>query len=970
MKKRVLPVITLLIMILLCGFITVLAAGSKTQDGISVSIYTDKDNYKKDESIAVDIVITNMNSFDLKDVNVKKIIPEGVKLSEGIELEETIDILYAGEQKVLKTTAFVDEDFIDEEPSSESSSEPESEESSSESLSEPESEESSKESPSQSKSEESASQTPQQSESTESSSIAPVESESSNQSVIVNETNNVKIITPVMNLDEIEEEQLPLAEEDEEVELVTEQVIIQSVTEESTEIKEQEEATVTEIETSTVEVTTTEQVSEEASEVVISEEEKILAETVNETEDGESHVNVILILVIGIGVIGCVIFVCKKESGKKGLSILLCISMLAPMMAQLTVNAQELSQRKTMTVKKIIYIDSKEVELQTEISYLLPDSDNDNSGSGGPEDKEKIVYADGVIVDELKDQNEYELIEEADGKHTVIIEKNEATQAIEVGSAFVLPKNEEELTGVALVAVDIRQKDNQYLEIICEEPSSIGTIIESIDFEGTSTNVDMNNIKILTEGISIVDKSTTRSTYGLRRNVGSYEETVEIPDAEKVINLFADVETPEGISLEGEISFAIPEVYAKIVGEFGVLTNKLYELEVTVKKDCNATIDLAVDTGILENLESDLSEITSIELFEAPVAVGACGLISANLVVTLEVDVQGEAHIAFHLEQEEGIKYNNGRLQTVCRKEEPTLDYEASISGFCGPKVAVNIVLLKFCDAFGADLRTGAAFSYTDAIHTIGERVLVCSDFLAYFALILELNNDTELVELLEEICDTEFSIEIWNEDNSPLKVHKHMENEKLVEECTYGKATYLDINNLDQARKDMYRVMDSLTISCYAEEYQPAYPDFFWSALYHFVVCNQDLCADDMGEYGEILVEPVNLEKYAAGLFEDYVGLVKIPNGYSSVQKLENGYYSFMNSDRGLEYTKITEWAVQYDGTEVVTMDFIYEEWEDDALIEQDVTTYQFTLVENPRLQYDNNQIFQYSVSNVEIVE
>lgn len=103
MKKRVLPVIMLLIMTLLCGFITVMAAGSKTQDGISVSIYTDKENYKKDESITVDIVITNMNSFDLKDVKVKKILPEGVKLSEGVELEETIDILYAGEQKTLKT---------------------------------------------------------------------------------------------------------------------------------------------------------------------------------------------------------------------------------------------------------------------------------------------------------------------------------------------------------------------------------------------------------------------------------------------------------------------------------------------------------------------------------------------------------------------------------------------------------------------------------------------------------------------------------------------------------------------------------------------------------------------------------------------------------------------------------------------------------------------------------------------------
>ncbi len=1066
MKKRVLPVIMLLIMTLLCGFITVMAAGSKAQDGISVSIYTDKEQYKKDEAIAVDIVITNMNSFDLKDVKVKKILPEGVKLSEGIEVEETIDILFAGEQKTLKTTAIVDEDFVggdvessseetsesesegtssesssepeseeissespseseseeisseetssedsseseseeesnespsepeSEEPSSESPSEPESEEPSSESPSKPESEEpfsespsepeeesssespskpeeeSSSESSSKTESEEASSQTPQQSEGTEPSSGAPVESESSSQSVIVNEINNVEIITPVMNLNDIEEEQLSLAEEIKEVELVTEPVIIQPVTEKSTEVKELEEATETEGETSTVEFTTAEQVSEETSEVVISEEEKILAETMNETENEESHMNVILVLVIGIAVIGCVIWACKKGVGKKELSILLCVSILTPMMAQLTVNAQELSQRKTLIVEKVIYIDGKEVELQTEISYLLPESEKDTSGASGSEDKEKIVYADGVIVDELKEQSEYELIEGSDGKHTVIIEKNDATQAIEEGSVFVLPQNEEELTGVALVAVEIRQKNNQYLEIICEEPSSIGTVIESIDFEGTSSKVDMNNIEILTEGITVVNNSTAMSTYGLRRNVNSYEETVELPDAEVVVELYADIETPEGISLEGEISFAVPEVYAKIVGEFGIFDNELYELEVTVKKECNATIDLAVDTGILDNIEPDLSEITSVELFKVPVAVGACGLISADLVVTLEFDLQGEAHLAFHMEQQEGIKYNNGILQPVIRREEPTLDYEASISGFCGPKVAVNIVLLKYCDAFGADLLTGAAFSYTEAMHAIGERVLICNDFLAYLSLTLELNSDTEIVELLEEICDTDFSIEIWDEESSPLKVHKHKENGKIVEACTYGETIYLDIQNLSQARKDMYRVMDSLTISCYAEEYQPAYPNFFWNALYDFVTCNQDICADGMGDCGEILVEKTKLEKYASGLFEDYVGLLEIPNGYSSVQKLDNGYYSFWNGNRGEEYTEITEWAVLWDGTEVVTVDFIYEEWDEDTLLVRDITTYQFTLVENPRLQYDDNQIYQYSVSNVERVE
>ena len=384
---------------------------------------------------------------------------------------------------------------------------------------------------------------------------------------------------------------------------------------------------------------------------------------------------------------------------------------------------------------------------------------------------------------------------------------------------------------------------------------------------------------------------------------------------------------------------------------------------------CDTNIDVEVNTEILENMEEGLSEATSIPLFKVPVAVGGCGLISAELVITLEIDAKGEAHVEFHIAQEEGVKYNNGRIQSVCRKEEPTIDLEASISGFCGPKVAVNIVILKYCDAFGIDLQSGVSFCYTDAVHTVGERVLTCSDFKAYLEMVLELNSDTELVQLLEEVCDTEFSIEIWNEDNSPWNIHRHMENGKIVEDCTYKEPKYLDVNNLNQARKDMYKVMDTLTDSCWNMEYQPADPYFFWAAICDFALYYG--YAYDRGEYGEALIENTKVEKYASGIFEDYVGLLEIPEEHSIIKKLDNGNYSFGPGDRGIGHAEITEWAVLWDGTEVVTIDVVAEFWYDDTTFEREYYgTYVFTLVENPRLQYDNSQIFQYSVRSVERID
>ncbi len=778
-------------MTLLCGFITVMAAESKTQDGISVSIYTDKEHYKKDEAIAVDIVITNMNSFDLKDVKVKKILPEGVKLSEEIEVEETIDVLYAGEQKTLKTTTIVDESFVggDEEISSESPYEPESEESSSETQSEPvseemSSEEPSSETPSESESEEAASQSQQQSESTEKASEASSNTETGNQSVTVNETRNVENITTVINTNVIEEEQLPLAEQVEDIEPVIEQVIIESVTEEKTEIKISEEENVTEVETETVELTKEEET--ETSEVAISEEEIVLAETMSETENEQNHVNVILILVIGVGVIGGGIFACKKGISKKGLSILLCVSILAPMMAQLTVNAQELSQKKTLTVEKVIYIDGKEVELQTEISYLLPESEPDNSGSDGAEDKEKIVYADGVIVDELKEQNEYELIEGSDGKYTVIIEKNEATQTIEVGSAFVLPQNEQQLTNVALIAVEVYEKNEHQLEIICEEPSTVGTIIESIDFEGSASNIEINNIEILTEGITLLEQPTDIASYRLRERE-TIDGSVALPDADYKIDLWADIETPEGLSLNGEISFAIPKINAKIVGEFGLLSNTLHEVEVTVTEMADVNVDVEVNTDIIEEINPEVAKKINVDIFKIPVPLGTCGLISADLVVSLVTDFEGEAHLEFHCEQEQGIRYADNRLEPICRREEPTLNFTAEASGFCGPKVAVNINLLKFCGDLGVFAQLGAGFEFSSEEHVSKGTVTTCDELNVHLAMSVGLNSDTFWVKVIEEQLDTELSIDILTAENSPIRIIIHWENGKIVKQCKFS---------------------------------------------------------------------------------------------------------------------------------------------------------------------------------------
>ena len=78
--------------------------------------------------------------------------------------------------------------------------------------------------------------------------------------------------------------------------------------------------------------------------------------------------------------------------------------------------------------------------------------------------------------------------------------------------------------------------------------------------------------------------------------------------------------------------------------------------------------------------------------------------------------------------------------------------------------------------------------NYIEELHYIwGFGNLVCGELQAYLAAIFELNDDTEIVELLKEKCDSDFSFEIWNADTSPFTYKLHFENGKRVEHCKFS---------------------------------------------------------------------------------------------------------------------------------------------------------------------------------------
>ncbi|MGN0298620.1 MAG: cellulase family glycosylhydrolase, partial [Lachnospiraceae bacterium] len=77
-----------------------------TQDGIQVTLTTDKKEYSQGEKITVSFTVTNTNDFDITNISLEALIPVGYQLSEDSNETMQLDSLAAGES-VTFTVVFV-----------------------------------------------------------------------------------------------------------------------------------------------------------------------------------------------------------------------------------------------------------------------------------------------------------------------------------------------------------------------------------------------------------------------------------------------------------------------------------------------------------------------------------------------------------------------------------------------------------------------------------------------------------------------------------------------------------------------------------------------------------------------------------------------------------------------------------------------------------------------------------------------
>lgn len=107
----------LFLTVLLCIIVMAIPAlaASDSQDGLEVTLTTDKEEYSKGEKIAATLTVTNTNNTAVSNVSLENLIPEGYKLSDGSEATKQVESLGAGETISLTVTYVAEKSDTNEE---------------------------------------------------------------------------------------------------------------------------------------------------------------------------------------------------------------------------------------------------------------------------------------------------------------------------------------------------------------------------------------------------------------------------------------------------------------------------------------------------------------------------------------------------------------------------------------------------------------------------------------------------------------------------------------------------------------------------------------------------------------------------------------------------------------------------------------------------------------------------------------
>lgn len=413
---------------------------------------------------------------------------------------------------------------------------------------------------------------------------------------------------------------------------------------------------------------------------------------------------------------------------------------------------------------------------------------------------ETVEFAENVTVDQFKDITDYTITAVDETTYGLTVVKNSTTEDCTAGDVLVLPANDNYPMGVALKVVSVHEADGN-LVFVCTEPT-VAEIYSSISFSG-DCELMLDRIES-EEGISCV--------YDVD---GTFEETPDEVNPWNIDTEFSeaipgtlkfsfDKEIKENFEISGAVKVTIPNVTAKLDADIGLFSSKLNDLVFSVKMKGEFEGKLSYGgeehdtvTGGSGNIyDAGRKVIDRIKLGKVPVKLGATGL-SVDLVLYAIIEADGYVSVTYTISPTFGIQYTNGSFRTIKGYESGLESLDVGGKAKLGMAIGLNLCAFDRMDLFGFEAQFGIGFSSVYTPHLEVEPNVHCVDATVCLFLNLSLNEDTALVKLLKNVAHLEVYWEIFTEDNSPLKLKKHIENFNIVDRCSFGNGN-VDGNVID----------------------------------------------------------------------------------------------------------------------------------------------------------------------------
>lgn len=392
------------------------------------------------------------------------------------------------------------------------------------------------------------------------------------------------------------------------------------------------------------------------------------------------------------------------------------------------------------------------------------------------EAEDKVTYQSGVIQADKYGVTDYTVEDNGDDTYTITVKKGSGVTAFAAGDIVVFPENSENIVKTAYQINRVSEKTDTYV-YTCEKPE-LAEVLDEVSFAGT-LKTDDGEIEPA-EGVTATTvPADTRTAKG--KHLGADTE-VQGPGTFELT--FAEKELTDHLTASGSVSIALPSIRCKLDADIGLRDGvQFHELLLSIKNKATINAEISA-SGDLSRFEDGKKEIG-----HKDIPLGSSGMF-VSIIFFLQVKADGTLGVGYSLTTTQGIQVLNNQIRLI-KSFDPSLEslsLEGDAKGGLGLGVALNAFKLMDLVRFDASAGLGLKGSVTP--HPLADPAMICIDGKMYLYATLELSKEAALGRFLSTVRHIEYSWDIFDEDNSPLKTGFHVENTKLVDKCTFGEGS------------------------------------------------------------------------------------------------------------------------------------------------------------------------------------